>query len=285
MLRPPSPEESALLALLLVHASLPAALAVRPTLDADLGISVFGLGVKATLNPGLEQPLWNEEGDLLFDDTWLGLTLRLEATPAFARVGPELRFSPAAVLEARAHAMTTGYFGNFSALIGYEHPNGDYSPEGQDDAIRLGQRSAGRATDLGFDVTINGQVGPVVVTATGAWSRWSFEPGRSEGYAYYYETEYILMMRRSGEILQQVDGALLYELDPGGHEEAVLYLGSYSSLARTAEAEDQVMRTGAVMVWMIDEHWTWYVLAQVNLIDRVYGPFPPFMGTLIAWEL
>lgn len=279
------PEEIVLLALLLAHACLPAALAVRPTLDADLGISVFGLGVKATVNPGLEQPLWNVEGDLLFDDTWLGLTLRTEATPAFARVGPELRFSPAAVLEANAHAMTTSYFGNFSALVGYDDVRGDYSPEGQQQAIQLGQRGPGRATDLGFDVTINGQVGPIVVTATGAWSRWSFEPGRSEGYAYYYETEHILMMERTGEILQKVDGALLYALDPGGHEDAVLYLGSYSSLGRTAKAEDQVMRTGAAMVWMIDEHWSWYVVAQSTLIHRVWGLFPPFMGTLVAWEL
>ena len=54
--------------------------AVDPYLSASLGASYWALGVKGTLKPGLEQALWNEEGSLLFSDTWLRVLADVEAT-------------------------------------------------------------------------------------------------------------------------------------------------------------------------------------------------------------
>ena len=193
------PPEVLLFTLLLLLLCGPEAQALTPSLWSEAAISVYGLGAKVTVNPGLEQALWNKEGDLLFDDTWLGLSLRLEGTPAFARAGPELRFSPAAVLEVNAHALGTSYFGNFTALVGFDHPQADYGPEAQQVAISEGRRSGGRATDVGFYVTVNGKAGPIVLTATGAWSRWTFLPPAENLHDWYYEPEYNVMMASEGE--------------------------------------------------------------------------------------
>ncbi len=252
---------------------------------ADLGISVFGMGAKATVNPGVEQALWNKEGDLLFDDTWLGLQLRLEGTPAFVRAGPELRFSPAAILEVNAHALGTSYFGNFTSLVGFDHPEADYGSEALQVAAAAGRQDTGRSTDLGFDVTLNGQYGPVVLSVTGEWSQWTFLPPVGLGQDFYYEPELAMLLAQEGEIVQRLDGALLLELHKDPDEDEVVYVGSYTSYGRTEKAGDRILRTGAAFVWQLDSQWTWYVLAQSTVIDRVFAPFPPFLGTQIEWEL
>ena len=65
----------------------------------------------------------------------------------------------------------------------------------------------------------------------------------------------------------------------------MIYVGSYNTYRISQEAQDRIVRTGLAFVWQLDSHWTWYLLTQATLEDRVNKVLPPFTGTLVEWEL
>jgi hypothetical protein len=71
--------------------------------------------------------------NLLFGDTWLGIGPSLQITPAYARVGGEVRLVPIAVLRLIGRLETQNFFGSFNQVTSWSDTDVDWS----DDAIDL----------------------------------------------------------------------------------------------------------------------------------------------------
>lgn len=104
-----------------------------PVAEVALAASYFRLGLKGTGELGARLPMpWKREGSLLLGDPYIRPQAWIEVTPAYARVGPEVIFSPLALLELRGSVVATRYFGTFTSLIGIDAVGDTYSDDALD---------------------------------------------------------------------------------------------------------------------------------------------------------
>lgn len=265
---------------LLLLSLLPAATAVEPTADWTLSAAGFAAGVETTIAAGLRQPLWNREGDLLRQETYLQGQGLLTLTPAYLRAGVELAFQPATVFELRLGYATVAWFGTFSAILPYQDPGGEYDAE-----ARQGRdRTHGTSQRLWAQPTLRAKVGPVVGIGS-TTIRWeAVDPARyDEDLLYWYHAELSVLVGRQDWAFDH-NGLLLLELPS---REAELYLGPYLTSRQALATGDSMMRLGPAAILRLDEgRWTVYALAQAWLSSRSFDrPLPPFIASRVAWHI
>jgi hypothetical protein len=163
------------------------AAAVEPRLEGSLGASGWALGLRGQFRPGFTQHLWGEHDDILFKDTYVRGLADISATPSYARIGPEIGFSPIAVFEMRASVVWSEYFGTFSSVIGFEDADAVPSAEALQREADLGYRDHGWGVRYSGGATLQAQFGPVVIYMDGALRHWITHPGPAVRGAYFYE--------------------------------------------------------------------------------------------------
>lgn len=253
--------------------------AAEPTFDAALGVSYWGLGLRGAVRPGLKQPLWNQEGSLLFSDTFLHGYVGLEVTPAYARVVPTVVFSPIAVLEVTAHYAYSGWFGTFSTLKAFDRPDADYS----DPVLAEMTGAPGTGHRYGGEVTLQGKAGPVIVALWGNAEHWVANPVGGRDGCCFYESERELLFGWEENYVAG-NGVALYEADLG--EGRKLRVGNVTNWSKALSTDDVLLRSGLLAAYTMDEHWTFVLLSQPYLISRVYTTaFPPYTAGQVRWSM
>ncbi len=264
--------------LLLLTLSLPAA-ALEPTFQGSLGVSWWNPGLLAQLYPGLKQPLWNREGSLLFSDTYLRADAVMDVTPAFARVGPRLTFSPAAVLELSGDWVATPYFGNFTSVVGFDNAEAIYDR----DALDAAGQGPGFSSRWGGRALLKAKAGPAVLLVGGTARRWSMRYGDGPSGGWYFEPESQLLLARQDTTLA-ADVVLAAWLDRDPSDPQSLIVGGLLDARAARHSGDRLLRAGPLVVWQKDTHWAYVLTTQLYLVDRVYdGLFPLYVAGQVRY--
>lgn len=251
----------------------------EPMLRADLGASYWDEGAKIAAYPGMQAHLWGEEDSLLFGDTFLRVEAVAVATPSYARLGPRVTFSPIAVFEVSAHYLGSAYFGTFSSIKGFDDPDTIYT----DEALDAEERGPGLGTVWGAEATLQGKVGPVVVATFGDVKGWDVWPSEVVDGAYWWEPEIELLLSRH-DMTWAINGVLLYEHLFDESIGRKLYVGAMFSRATGIDTGDTWMRVGPMANFSLDRRWSFLLLVQAYLEDRVYTePLPPYVGARVRW--
>jgi hypothetical protein len=259
--------------------------AVEPRVEATLAATEWPLGVRATFRPGWTQHLWGREDDILFKDTYARAVADIVLTPSYVRAGPEIGFSPIAVLELNAQVVFSQYFGTFSSLIGFSDPATAPTNDVLQEEIDLGRRDQGWGIRFGGGATLQGQFGPVIVLLDGTLRHWITHPGPAVQGPYIYEPEVSLMLAREDTTFEYL-GLLGYEL-PDARDDRSLLFGSGTLGSLSMVADDASLKTGLVGVYRFDhEHWTVLALVAPYVFDRTYTTaFPPYVAAQAKWLL
>lgn len=253
---------------------------LQPTLDTSLSASYFPEGLLVRVRPGLKLPLWNHEGSLLFSDTWVRGRLVAEATPSFGRVGPELGFSPIAVLELRVNYQASAYFGTFSSV----------KPLGTADAVATDAVLEALPNHTGFqhrvvtEATLQGKVGPVVAAVWGGPQWWWTTSDAERRGDFWWEPETELVMAWDERVLSG-GAVVLYQHDSTKVDGRQFFVGGYGE-ARTAEStDDRIVRAGLMGVLVPDRRFSLVALVLAQVEHRIEPtPFPPYLALQFAWN-
>ena len=214
---------------MLMLALLTSASAAEFTNNASVAASYWSLGLRFAATPGVKFPLWNQEDSVLFSDTALKVECICQFTPAYARIGPSVTFSPIAIFDLSAHYVASPYFGTFASLIGFDDPDTEWSVENLDAAIEAGNRGTGYATRWGTSATLKAKAGPVIVAFNGQLQGWDVNPADNVVGDYIYEPELDLMIERE-DISLGTTGVLLY--DKALSEDRQLRVGVMNSTSK-----------------------------------------------------
>ena len=266
----------ALIPVLLLLASTAGA-APDTTLSANLGVSLFGLGLTAGVFPGVKVPLWNKEGNVLLEDTWVWAEYICTATPSYSRQGVRLRWSPIAVMELEGHAIISPYFGTFSSIIGFDSPDAAHTDDEIEAASDAGGRGTGWATNYGGDATLQGKVGPIILALSGGWAKWDVHPAANVSGEYFFEPEYEVLLGWHDQTLSGT-GVLLFAKEWDKPEGRRLLVGSMTSYRQGVSAHDEMLRTGLIGVFRFDMGWQALLIVQPYLKSRPYPTFPPYIA-------
>jgi hypothetical protein len=259
------------------------AAAVEPRLEASLGASGWALGLRGQFRPGYTQHLWGADDDILFKDTYVRGLAEISLTPSYARIGPEIGFSPIAVFEMRAGVAWSEYFGTFSSIIGFEDPDAVPSADALQREADLGYRDHGWSVRYSGGATLQAQFGPVVIYTDGALRHWITHPGPAVRGSYFYEPEISLVLAFEDTTFECL-GLLGFEL-PDSRDDRSLLLGSGTLGAMSMVADDLSVKTGLVGVYRFDgTRWQILGLVAPYLVDRTFtSPFPPYVAGQVTW--
>lgn len=247
--------------------------ALEPVLDVAIAGSYFPEGVRLSVTPGLKQPLWNRPDNVLFKDTWLRARLIADVTPSYARVGPEIGFSPVAVFELTGHYVVSPYFGTFSSIKGL--PSAD--TVATDDLLDSLDARTGLVTRYGGEATLQAQVGPVVMAAWGGPQVWHTAPAEDVG-EYYYEPETELVLAMD-DTTWQFNGVALYQHTIDDAIGRKLLVGSFTDYHMGVATGDTIFRTGLMGVFKPDDKWALLLLVLAQIEHRIEPtPFPPYLA-------
>lgn len=266
--------------LALLALSLPA-LAWEPVFDAALAGSYWSSGLRLNLSPGLQQPLWNKPGDLLFADTFIRTDLAVAATPSYVRVGPRVLFAPIAVFNLELSALGSRYFGTFTSVVGFPEPDAVPDAAAMEAAVEAGQRGTAWQTRVGSLATLQGKVGPVVAVLLWDQAHWDTWPSEEVVGDYLFEPEASLIIARHDDTWG-LSSLLLYQHRLG---EWTARAGLYENHLRSMTTKDELLRLGPVVQLTEPEgRWSYLLLVQAHLVERSWeDPFPPFIAARAAY--
>ncbi|MFT5680407.1 MAG: hypothetical protein ACI8RZ_001313 [Myxococcota bacterium] len=256
------------------------------TMNASVAASYWPLGLRFETAPGVKIPLWNQEDSVLFGDTSLKLECLCQATPAYARVGPKVTFSPIAILDLSAHYTVSPYFGTFTSFIGFDDPDTAWTPEVMDAKVEDGNRGTGLATRWGTSATLKAKVGPIIVAANGELRGWELSTADNVVGGYLYEPETDLLLARS-DTTRHTTAVLLYERELSADK--AMRVGAMNSTTASMEAGGRMHRLGPMATLSTaDGTWSYLLLVQAQLEHRVEVEegkvFPPYVALRAKWQ-
>ncbi|MCB9792515.1 MAG: hypothetical protein H6741_07270 [Alphaproteobacteria bacterium] len=129
---------------------------------------------------------------LLFGNTWVGAGPTVMLSPAFARVGGDLRLEPIALLRFIARFEGIYWFGNFDQMLSWDNTNVDYSDSNMDTLGAAGESYATMGWQGMLESRVQAKVGPVAVRSTCSIYRTRAQVPDGD-IAYYDQTLDILM--------------------------------------------------------------------------------------------
>lgn len=265
--------------LLLAQLTTPA-VAAEPTFNASLSASYWGLGIQGKAGPGVKFALWNQPENILFKDTFLKAELKVQLSPAYARLVPTITFSPIAVLEIEAHYAGSVYFGSFSTIKSFASPDADYA----DAELEKLTGEAGTGQRGGGTVTLQGAAGPMLFAIWGEAERWSTTPFDGRDGCCFFESERELLFAWE-ETYFSANGVVLYERVVDADKGAKFRIGNMTNYQTAVVTGDELLRSGLITVYSFDRHWTALLVVQPYLKSRAWPTFPPYVGAQVSYSL
>ena len=221
------------------------AVEVEQVSEATFGASVFRLGAQADLRTGLHVPLFERENQALFQGTGLKAVATINATPANARLGGRVTFTPLAIFDFHLHGGVDGYFGNFQTLVGYEKGGSVYGSNAEiaEYVEATGNRAPGHGYHGGAQAVLKAKAGPVILLASAEWVYWNIQAD-VEG-DWFFERELEHMLRFGGDVSENYNLLLLFE--QALENTRRIRVGSFSTMRRAVSASDALVRSGLLL--------------------------------------
>jgi len=245
------------------------AIELEPSTNNTIAVTSARAGLQADLRYGFRIPLFEREGQALFQGTGLSAQATFNATPAYIRSGARITFSPLAIVDFHIHGGDDRYFGNHQTIVGYDNADVNYGSN-QDIADYVestDNQSSGNGYHYGLQAVLKAKVGPVVVLGSADWTHWNIQSDVTGDW--YFEREKEVMLALGGDESLDTNLLLLYQHDFSS--ERFLRAGSISTYRKGMKAEDQLFRSGLFLSMSLG-NTSHNLIVQPYLMDRHYGP-------------
>lgn len=160
---------------------------------------------------GWAMRLYDRRGTL-WEPAYLGLKLHTYVSPAYGRVGPQLEFSPLAILNLSATYDFTGYYGTFNQMQSFGTPAVDYSDTQLEANDEAGASYATYGSMITLSALLQAKAGPIAVrdNVKGYYNDFKLRDG---GKVYYDQMLDIMVPDRGWALSNDLD--VLYLFDNG----------------------------------------------------------------------
>jgi hypothetical protein len=171
----------------------------------QLGASVNKPGLQNTLEVSWSRPLSRSNHPLLAD-AHLSAGLVSVTTPALARLGGWVEYSPLSILDIRAGVEPSAYFGKFNSLLSFGAYSDPYDQETRDarDDLKPG---TGSRTYVAPALKL--RKGRLVARAGAEFERWS---SNATG-PFFYEPTRDALLKAAGDYLMTTSTVAMYQHD------------------------------------------------------------------------
>jgi hypothetical protein len=218
-----------------------------PVLHSENTLALSGVrtGLQVQSTTGLRYSLWEEEGNVLRENTGVLGAASLVVSPAHARAGAQLTISPLAIFDLHLYAGGVSYFGNFQTVVGYSEASTAVGSNADiaDWVEQSGNQSPGRGMVLGARGVAKLQVGPVVGLLSGEFSHWRVS-SEVEG-SWYFEREKEVLIQFGADEILDVNGLVLYQHE--GRLFDTVRAGSFTTWRYGLGSQDSLVRSGALL--------------------------------------
>lgn len=160
---------------------------------------------------GWAMRLYDKRG-ALWEPAYLGVKLHTFVSPAYSRIGPQVEFSPLAILNLSATYDVIGYYGTFNQMQSFGTPAVDYSDSQLEKNDEQGASYATYGSMVTLSALLQAKAGPIAIrdNVKGYYTDFKLRDG---GNVFYDQTLDILVPDRGWTLTNDLD--LLYLFDFG----------------------------------------------------------------------
>ena len=257
-----------------------------PTGQVTSAISYNRLGVSLVGQYGTHIPMWEKEGNALFQNTGIDIVGEVNTTPAFTRTGMRVTVLPIAVLKLQGFANASYYFGNFQTLVGYDTLGENYGTNSEmaDYSDSTGRQYSGMGWTAGGSATLQAKVGNIVFSNTTGYSTWNITTPDGENGVGVFEREKEIMVALENDTVLENNTLLLYQIDQ--ETDKFLRIGNLTTYRHSMTADDTLFRTGLLFVAQKNPNKSHIVIAQSYIQDRAFNsPIVPYVAYAYKYTL
>ena len=249
---------------------------IQTKTEINVNASYWRMGSNATVWSGIQQPMFRKKDNILFQNTGLVAQVGADLSPSFLRYGGRAIFTPVEVLDISAYAMKNHYFPVFQTLVGYDAPDANYGRNADIDIYKIDQnrQDGGGGWQAGLGLTLKAKVHSVLALLNSNVEYFSVQSASPQG-DWFCEPQKEVLIQAEGSTT--VDGAflLMNEWERGA---SVIRLGSITTYRNSLQAQDTLLRSGAIGFMQVSSHVTHIVLLQSYIIDRAFSTGHPFIA-------
>jgi len=151
-----------------------------------------------------------EKRGALFEPAYLGAKLHTFVSPAYSRVGPQVEFSPLAILNLSATYDFVGYYGTFNQMASFNTPAIDYSDTQLERNDKDGNTYATYGSMVTLSALLQAKAGPIAVrdNVKGYYTDFKLRDG---GTVFYDQTLDILVPDQGWSLTNDLDVLVLFK--------------------------------------------------------------------------
>lgn len=270
-------------------------------LKHTLAVSLFPEGLRYSFNGDFRIPLWNSDS-ILFEDTYFAPGIYVDVTPAYFHVGPHFQWDPIAVLEIEGQADVGYYFGTFSGVTDFVHPESSFDGDTIDVLTENGHRTGGLSFRGLLSGTLQARVSKLIIALPQEFV-W-FDKTRPEGTKcsgsesdtdpdrrcigdYWYESQYDTLMKWNDLVMTNSGLAFWSFRDSSKEDPRMFWLGVNFSHQYTFGTEDRTLKVGPMAVFRPSTKPlvpTMVVFTQAYLESRIHETVPPYLAAALIWN-
>ena len=244
--------------------------------EININASYWRMGSNVTGWSGVQQPLFRQKDNILFQNTGLVAQLGADLSPSFLRYGGRAIFTPVEVLDISAYVMKNHYFPVFQTLVGYDSPDAKYGRNADIDGYKVDfdRQDGGGGWQAGAGLTLKAKIGSVITLLNGNVEYFDVQSTSPQG-GWFWEPQKEVLMKAEGTTM--VDGAflLMNEWERGN---SVIRVGSITTYRNSRDAQDTLLRSGAIGFVQVSPKVTHIILLQSYIIDRAFDTGHPFVA-------
>jgi len=173
------------------------------TVSDQLAGSVNEPGLQNTLNMFWTRPL-SRSGNPLLADAHLSLGLVSVLTPAAARLGGWIEFSPLSIVDIRAGVEPGVYFGTFNSVLSFATYSDPFDRETREARTDTKSATGSRAY---VEPALKMRAGPFVARVGAEFERWS----SSTAGPFFYEPTRDTLLKATGDYLMTLTSVAMYQ--------------------------------------------------------------------------
>lgn len=259
------------------------ALAAETHLTAQVAACAFPEGAQVMVEPELRVPLVDSR-DPLVSSSHVAVLLHGEATPAFVRGGPALRFAPIAVWDATARVQSTHFFGILTAVLPAEGPDTVADRPWRRAARLAGEAEAANDLRVDLQTRLKARAGPVAAQLE--WESRLHRMRLPSDAQWVWEPSEMLVEPVDGWVHLQNAMAFLLLVPGEGEADRRLWVGGWLHHGRVPASGDENLRVGPAGLWKPDPEPAWPTFAagtQVWLESRMAPRLPPYTFVAATW--
>lgn len=255
--------------------------------EESLAISWFGKGLRGTVSAEDRFHLYDKPGDQLFGETFVAPGAYLELTPAYVRVGPRVHFKPIAVFELSVEALWSGYFGTFSGVTDFAHPDDDYSEEVMDnDKAVIARARPGQGWRFAASPTLQARAGKVIIALPSDFYYMRMTPPDGATGAYWYEPQFDAMLGFE-DVVMINSGVVFWSFkDKDADDSRFTWVGAQYTHQYVFGTEDRQQKVGPMIVIKpAKPKWvpTIAAFAQAWVQAPTREILPPYIAAALIW--